>query len=208
MQLLTTKTSSFPNSQNPLASSGADGAWIAWGTTNLKATAGSGVNAVSGSFAAMVWNTSDYTFLADGQTSSATIGAKGNFDDVGASVLCTGSGATANGYYASTGFSGNSIFINRVDSGTATQLTSGSHTWALNDVLKLSYTLSTHTLAAAVNGSTIISTTDSTYTSGQPGLWYTDGNVNASFISVFTGTDPFVAATSSGPLPRQIYVMP
>lgn len=86
------------------------------------------------------------------------------------SVRNTGTAAagTLDCYRGSVGTSAGDTYISRVDNATATDLTSGTTSLALNDTLKTDVSGTTITLYR--NGASILSTTDATYSTGKPGI--------------------------------------
>lgn len=185
---MTTKTSTFPTIQNPLASP--------WATINggLQCTAAGIVKGTGPSPQDNLssWSTSDYTFLND-QTSGGTVSNLGANDWPGFTVRTTGAGATATGYvlyiiqeiaaaslYALVAGSIGAGTTNLIQSFTGLTVT-GSHTVEL-DITGTTWTVK-------YDGATLGSGTDATYATGQPGMAYEFGNSNVSQINSFIATD-------------------
>jgi hypothetical protein len=186
---MTTKTTNFPTVQNPLSSP-----WVTT-YTGLQCTSAGVVKGISAANTddMSTWSTSDYTFAND-QTSQITFSNIGNNDWPGATVRITGSGSSTTGYvvYAINETTSINIYklatsggigsgsTNLVKQFTGQTLT-GSHT------LKLQITGTT--LTVFFDGTSLGTATDSTYSTGQPGIAYEFGNTNVSQINSWTGTD-------------------
>ena len=130
-------------------------------------------------------NTTVNTYTAV-QEATATIGSIGNHDQVGPAVLLDASG---NGYAAIADT--DQLRLIRYDAGVLTALQSvGSLTNAADDTIRLTVDASGN-LRVYYNDvlQTALNDTDTTYTSGQPGMAYQWGNNRGSRISDLTATD-------------------
>lgn len=186
---MTTKTDSFPTVQNPLSGH--------WATTygGLQCTASGIVKGTSPTPQDNLssWSTSDYTFLND-QTSQITFSNIGDDDWPGATVRIAGTTTSSTGYVAYARLESTGIFLYKIatsgtigagsanEIGSATGLTlTGSHTMQL--------AVAGTNLIVYLDGSSIITVSDSAFTAGQPGIAYEFGNNNSTQINSFTATD-------------------
>jgi hypothetical protein len=102
------------------------------------------------------------------QFSQATITAlNGTTDFPGVAVLLSGSGGSTQGYECVEDTT--NIFIQRISGTSNTTLTSAATTGALGDVLRLE--VNGGNLTCYKNGVSTLTTSDTTYTSGAPGLF-------------------------------------
>lgn len=139
--------------------------------------------------------TSAATFTAD-QEATITISARGNSDLIGPAVRVDNAGAT--GYAIRS--DGQNLNSNRVISfsGTTQTVLANSTTniqFAANDTVTLRAVGTTITVL--VNGVTVQSFTDSTLSSGQPGIFYRRDNTGATRGDDFTATD--IGGSSNAP---------
>jgi hypothetical protein len=166
--------------ENPLSQAGA---WTTKTFSGVKIESG-GVRGNSASGSASLLATSIATFAAD-QTAKAVIDTAGNDDHAG--VIVRGDFAVR--VLKNT----NSLVLLRWN-GTAWGFeNSVSHTWTNGHELEVSAATAGANLALTVkaNGTTVWSPTvaGAGSTAGQPGLYYSAGNVNATKISSFSAFD-------------------
>ncbi len=191
---MTSVTDNFNRTdENPIA-----GDWESCsGDLQISSNIAKGVSGVDFS----MWKTSVDDF-GDDQTVKAKVYVDGTFDKPGVCVRCDTSG---NCYY---GFvSGANLQINKLTTDTPGFLQSGAHSQTIagtydleldvtdDDLVLTLYTTGTSTSLAS------ISVTDTTFTTGQPGMMYDLGNVNASTIDDWEATDGAGSSISSSPSP-------
>lgn len=102
------------------------------------------------------------------QYSECTLGAalaSGQY--IGLAVRCQ-AGSALNYYCVLITLGSNNVLLARSVSGTGTTLSTGTATFTVGDVIRLS--VQGTTLTVYKNGTSILTATDSTYTSGFPGL--------------------------------------
>ena len=129
-------------------------------SNTIQGTAGSANNTA-------FWIAPGSAFAAP-QFSEATITAlNGTSDFPGVMVLLSGSGGSTQGYDCVEDTT--NIFIQRVNGGTNTNLTSAATTGAIGDVLRLEVAPGGF-LTCYKNGVSTLTATDTTYTTGSPGL--------------------------------------
>ena len=203
---MTTKTVNFLTSstQNPLTNNGGAGYWLNANSSNgtVKNTNGSGVNGATQTTPyneIYLWDSANYAFAAGAQTSQITLGAINSFDLMGCTVL--GSGTTAFNGYALYVLQSTDWAVAKFVSGALTQLSSSTPNtaFAQGDVWELVYTPgASNQLTVYQNGVIVTAgtTTDATYRSGQPGIYYSDQSSNLSFIAAWQGTDTFSSTAS------------
>jgi hypothetical protein len=140
------------------------------------------------------WNPSTNTFTGN-QFSQVTCGtligavAYGG-QQCGVGVNMSGASLAAfTGYLIFADSIGNTWAVYRQDAGpTYVSLASGSHTAVDGDVLYLEN--NSGTLTFKINGSTVATPTDSTYSAGQPGLnIYSNGSVDQLAMNLWSGGD-------------------
>jgi len=148
---------------NAMRANGAIGAnWsIGQGGINISSNAFAGTSGGSHNVAA--WSAN--TFSNYGQFAELTVTTlNGTSDFIGPMVMVTGN----------TGYSciedSTSIFLQKYSGGTGTNLTSVSITAAAGDVLRLEIIEPSGALTCYRNGISVLTGTDTTYTSGAPGL--------------------------------------
>jgi hypothetical protein len=150
---------------NATRANGAIGA--AWTVTN------NGVNISSNNFVGTVlnnnvayWNAGSFSAS---QFSEATLTAlNGTTDFPGVALLLSGTGVSTQGYSCMENTT--NIYIQRISGTTNTALTSAASTGAPGDVLRLEAAPG-GALTCYKNGISTLTATDTTYTSGQPGLF-------------------------------------
>jgi hypothetical protein len=138
-----------------------------WTVTN------NGINISSNNFVgttasndAAYWSASPFSNV---QFSQVTITAlNGTTDFPGVAVLLSGSGASTQGYECVENTT--NIFIRKVSGTSNTTLTSAASTGAAGDILRLEVAPG-GALTCYKNGVSTLTTTDTTYTSGAPGLF-------------------------------------
>lgn len=124
-------------------------------------------------------------FSADHEC-ECVVAALGSFDYGG--LLVRGDAAAANGYLvAFDGRSSTSGRIGRMTAGAVTPIGTVNVVPAANDVVRLRVEGST--VSVYVNDVLVDSVTDTTYASGQPGLYYRRENVGATRIDDFSAED-------------------
>jgi hypothetical protein len=139
-----------------------------WTVTN------NGINISSNNFVGAVTNTNDVAYwnanpFSVAQFSQATITAlNGTTDFPGVAVLLSGSGSSTHGYNCIEDTT--NIFIQSIAGLTNTTLTSAATTGAPGDILRMETDGLGH-LTCYKNGSVVLTATDTTYTSGAPGLF-------------------------------------
>lgn len=139
-----------------------------WTVTN------NGINISSSNFVGTVANSNDVAFwnanpFSVAQFSQAAITAlNGTTDFPGVAVLLSGSGASTHGYNCIENTA--NIFLQSIAGLTNTTLTSAATTGAPGDILRLETDGLGH-LTCYKNGSVALTATDTTYTSGAPGLF-------------------------------------
>ena len=139
-----------------------------WTVTN------NGINISSNNFVGTVTNTNDVAYwnanpFSVAQFSQATITAlNGTTDFPGVAVLLSGSGSSTHGYNCIEDTA--NIFIQSIAGLTNTTLTSAATTGAPGDILRLETDGLGH-LTCYKNGAVVLTATDTTYTSGAPGLF-------------------------------------
>jgi len=186
---MTTKTDPFTTAENPLGA--VKGFWSTVTAAGLR-DFNPGARASTGATQDNVsmWRLSDYTFGAD-HTSQIIVGVLGNGDWPGAAVRLSSAGG-GQGYIAYVRKEINAISLYKLTAGTVGiagnyLVNYGSLTLASGDTVELN--VSGTTLTTNHNGTTLGTYTDNSYTTGQPGVAYEDGNVNASVITSWTGVD-------------------
>jgi hypothetical protein len=112
------------------------------------------------------WSASPFSNV---QFSQVTITAlNGTTDFPGAAVLLSGSGASTQGYECVENTT--TIFIQKISGTTNTTLTSAASSGVAGDILRLEVAPGS-ALTCYKNGVSTLTTTDTTYTSGAPGLF-------------------------------------
>jgi hypothetical protein len=138
-----------------------------WTVTN------NGININSNNFVGTVgindvayWSSS---LFSSSQFSQVTLTAlNGTTDFPGVAVLLSGSGVSTQGYNCMENTA--NIFIQKISGTTNTTLTSAATTGAAGDILRLE-AAPVGVLTCYKNGVSTLTATDTTYTSGQPGLF-------------------------------------
>jgi hypothetical protein len=139
-----------------------------WTLTN------NGINISSNNFVGTVSATNDVAYwsaslFSASQFSQVTLTAlNGTTDFPGVALLLSGSGASTQGYNCVENTT--NIFIQRISGTSNTTLTSAATTGAAGDILRLE-AAPAGALTCYKNGASALTTTDTTYTSGQPGLF-------------------------------------
>lgn len=139
-----------------------------WTVTN------NGINVSSNNFVGTVSNAGDIAYWAvnafsPAQFSQVTLTAlNGTTDFPGTAVLLSGSGGATHGYNCVEDTT--NIFIEKITGTTNTTLTSAGTTGAAADILRLEVDGSGN-LNCYKNGVSTLTTNDTTYTSGSPGLF-------------------------------------
>jgi hypothetical protein len=139
-----------------------------WTVTN------NGINITSNNFVGAANNTNDVAYWSANtfspvQFSQVTIAAlNGTTDFPGVAVLLSGSGALTQGYECVEDTT--TILLQKISGTTNTMLTSASSTGAAGDILRLEAAPG-GALTCYKNGVSALTTTDTTYTSGAPGLF-------------------------------------
>lgn len=193
---MTTKTDPFTTTENPLGA--VTGTWTTVSADGLK-DVNPGANASTSSIqdCASMWALGNYTFLPN-QTSEVTFGTLGNGDWGAASVrlATTGGGQGYVAYYRPE-ITSVALYIMAAGTvgGSGTDILLVSATFASTDKLKLGCVGSLLTLYK--NGTSIGSITDTTYTTGQPGVGYSFQNNNITILTAWTGTDAAGANTAA-----------
>ena len=160
--------SSYLNSSydNAARANGAIGA--NWTVTN------NGINISSNNFVGTVGATNDVAYwsanlFSPSQFSEVTLTAlNGTSDFPGVAVLLSGSGASTQGYNCIENTT--NIFIEKISGTSNTSLTSAATSGAPGDILRLEAGPA-GALTCYKNGVSTLTTTDTSYTSGQPGLF-------------------------------------
>jgi hypothetical protein len=140
-----------------------------WTVTN------NGINISSNNFVGTTPNINDLAYwnansFSPSQFSEVTITAlNGTSDFLGVAVLVSGSGASAQGYNCIENTA--SVFIQRISNISNTTIASTSSAGAIGDVLRLEAAPG-GALTCYKNGVSIATATDTTYTSGQPALFF------------------------------------
>jgi hypothetical protein len=133
-----------------------------------------GINISSNNFVGTVGAANDVAFwnanlFSPSQFSQVTLTAlNGTTDFPGVVVLLSGSGGSTQGYSCIENTT--NIFIQKISGTTNTALTSAASAGAAGDVLRLEAGPG-GALTCYKNGVSALTTTDTTYTSGQPGLF-------------------------------------
>jgi hypothetical protein len=139
-----------------------------WTVTN------NGINISSNNFVGTVGATNDVAYwsansFGPSQFSEVTLTAlNGVADFPGVALLLSGSGASTQGYSCIENTT--NIYIQRISGASNTALTSAATTGAPGDVLRLEAAPG-GVLTCYKNGVSTLTATDTTYTSGQPGLF-------------------------------------
>ena len=182
---MTTKSSTFTETENPLSTS-----WTS-GSTNGCRAAGAGAYASAVGLNTSFWKTSNYTFNAD-HSSQVTLGSIGANDRGGVVVrwASTGGGVGYALFYES-----GVLYCNRYSGGVNQGgVASRVQAVANGDTIKLGVVGTTFTIY--LNGAAVGATfTDANVASGQPGIYYDYGNTNVTRITAWSGID----AVSPGP---------
>jgi len=152
-----------------------------------RGTSGASLDAVS---------TGAATFTAD-QEASVKYTARGSFDFAGPAVRIASSAATGYAVYAD-GVNSSDRRLVRVTGQTRTAIGTAAIVPVAGDVVKLRVVGTT--LTVYVNGSLVDTVTDSTYASGQPGMYYLLDNVSATRLDDFIADDVGLPPSSS-PVP-------
>jgi hypothetical protein len=198
-----TYSTNFPLAENPISEGGR---WINGGTTglnwtNVRTTSGFAYGTQSGS-----GGYDDATAVLTGswgpnQTAQATVavksasGSSGVFEEVELRLRTTITANSITGYEINCSISTNSNYVQIVrwngPLGSFTELDGRAYHCVNGDVLKA--TISGSTITAYLNGTSLFSVTDSTFSTGSPGIgFYLQGTsgVNANYgFSSFTATD-------------------
>jgi hypothetical protein len=138
-----------------------------WTVTN------NGINISSNNFVGTVAATNDVAYWSaslfnPAQFSQVTLTAlNGTIDVPGVAVLLSGSGASTQGYTCIENTT--NIYIQKINGTSNTALTSAASTGAIGDILRLE--AAGGVLTCYKNGVSTLTATDTTYTSGQPGLF-------------------------------------
>jgi hypothetical protein len=160
-------TTSYLNSafDNATRANGAIGSnWTVTNANTLNIASNNFVGTGSNSVA--YWSASPFSPV---QFSQATLTAlNGTTDFPGVAVLLSGSGSGTQGYNCVEDTT--NIFIQKISGTTNTTLTSSSTTGAAGDVLRLE-AASGGALTCYKNGVSALTTTDTSYSTGQPGLF-------------------------------------
>jgi len=193
---ITLASDTFPSAQNPIAgnwtncsNSGAGGLKIASAgavetiITNSALGQGAFYNAVS---------------FPNDQWSSIVVGAKSNGQYLGPGVRVTSTGSPGfewDGYWFAIEGAGGAV-IQRVASSGGTTIASGVSALSVGDVLTL-WVVGTH-LTAYHNGVSILTATDSTYTSGAAGMnMYSPTSITTNQIASWQGGEFFSGVPNS-----------
>lgn len=125
------------------------------------------------------------TFTAD-QESTVTLAALSSSDFIGPAVRCNP--ATGSGYFVTLdGTADSNRRIRRMSGGVETIIGAVNLPAATNDVYVLRAVGTT--ISVFRNGSLLDQVTDSTHASGQPGLYFSWGNVRGGRLDAFLGAD-------------------
>jgi hypothetical protein len=171
------RSSTFGTAESPLGLTTDE--WTTWLGTGLRSTGGNAMGISSGaSEKGSFWKLTNYAFAPE-QRCVITIGSVlTSFDEPGPAVRCSGT----SGYALRITTGGTAIEVYRIDSGSHTQLGSTIVTGVVaTDTVELGAKGSILTIKR--NDTTLDTRTDTTYSSGQCGVYYQWENTNASLIA-------------------------
>jgi hypothetical protein len=106
--------------------------------------------------------------LTDQYASGSFVRGGGNFIGLSVRITNAGTGGSANGYVVNCGPASSECFLQKTTNGSTANLTSCTSCTSATGTLYLSAVGTT--LTVKFNGTSILTTTDSTYTSGSPGI--------------------------------------